>query len=113
MSKIGQKERETQNRLIRLFNKQLGYDYLGNWEDRPGNSNVEEALLRAWLSKKHDETTIKKILYELDRAKALGGAKNLYDANREVYSLLRYGVKVKPEVGEKPVTVWLIDWENP
>jgi len=26
--------------------------------------------------------------------------KTLYDANREVYSLLRYGVKVKPEAGE-------------
>jgi type I site-specific restriction-modification system R (restriction) subunit len=28
-------------------------------------------------------------------------------------SLLRYGVKVKPDVGEQTETVWLIDWENP
>jgi len=27
--------------------------------------------------------------------------------------LLRYGVKVKPEVGENTETVWLIDWKNP
>ncbi|MBL7039232.1 MAG: HsdR family type I site-specific deoxyribonuclease [Pirellulaceae bacterium] len=33
--------------------------------------------------------------------------------NREVYGLLRYGVKVRPDVGEQNVTVWLIDWENP
>jgi type I restriction enzyme R subunit len=37
----------------------------------------------------------------------------LYDRNRGVYELLRYGVKVKPEVGEHAETVWLIDWDNP
>jgi type I restriction enzyme, R subunit len=30
-----------------------------------------------------------------------------------VYGLLRYGVKVRPEVGEQKKTVWLIDWQNP
>jgi hypothetical protein len=93
MSKVGQKERETQNRLIRLFHEQLGYEYLGNWEERPENSNVEVERLRAWLKRRgHDERIIGKVLYELERAKALGGAKNLYDANREVYGLLRYSV---------------------
>jgi type I restriction enzyme R subunit len=29
-----------------------------------------------------------------------------------VYRLLRYGVKVKPGVGEQTVTVWLIDWQH-
>ena len=53
------------------------------------------------------------MLFELGKAAALGGSKTLYDANREVYGLLRYGVKVKPEVGEQNVTVWLIDWEKP
>src|SRR5664280_2863083 len=114
MSKVGQKERETQNRLIRLFHEQLGYEYLGNWEERPENSNVEEERLRAWLKRRgHDERIIGKVLYELERAKALGGAKNLYDANREVYGLLRYSVKVKPDVGEQHVNVWLVDWNNP
>ena len=45
MSNVGKKERVTQNRLIKLFREGLGYDYLGNWEERPGNSNVEEELL--------------------------------------------------------------------
>src|SRR5664280_2155627 len=83
-----------------------------NREDRPENSNVEEERLRAWLSKKYDENIIKKVLYELERAKALGGAKNLYDANREVYGLLRYGVKVKTDVGEQNVNEWLVEWNN-
>src|SRR5918992_5170845 len=53
------------------------------------------------------------VLFELGKAAALGGSKTLYDANREVHGLLRYGVKVRPEVGEQTVTVWLIDWNDP
>ena len=44
---------------------------------------------------------------------ALGGSKTFYDANKEVYGLFRYGVKVLPEMGEQHLTVWLIDWKNP
>ena len=49
MSEIGKVERETQNRVIQLFHNDLGYEYLGNWEDREGNSNIEEALLTEFL----------------------------------------------------------------
>ena len=31
----------------------------------------------------------------------MGGGHDLYEANREVYDLLRYGVKVKPGAGEQ------------
>ncbi|MBA2396886.1 MAG: restriction endonuclease subunit R, partial [Ktedonobacteraceae bacterium] len=58
MSTVGQKERATQNRVIRLL-KQLGYTYLGNWEDRPNNSNIEEVYLRAFLQRQgHDDNLI-------------------------------------------------------
>jgi type I restriction enzyme R subunit len=113
MSGVGKKERATQNRLIKLFQKQLGYTYLGNWAERD-NSNVEEDLLQSWLKRQgHDDKLIGKVFYELDKARALGGSKQLYDANHEVYGLLRYGVKVKPDLGEQNLTVWLIDWKNP
>ncbi len=113
MSKVGQKEILTQKHVIQLFEKELGYEYLGNWQDRAGNSNVEERLLSDWLKGQgHSDRIIAKVLYQLGQAKALGGSKTLYDANREVYSLLRYGVKVRPDVGEQFITVWLIDWEN-
>ena len=49
MSNIGQLERITQNRIIDLFQKELGYRYLGNWEERESNSNVEEEILSEWL----------------------------------------------------------------
>lgn len=52
MSKIGKPERVvTQNRVIALFRDVLDYDYLGDWEEREGNSNIEEALLSQWLTK--------------------------------------------------------------
>jgi len=41
MNNIGQIERETQNRIIKLFKEQLGYTYYGNWEEREKNSNIE------------------------------------------------------------------------
>src|SRR2546425_4019675 len=76
--------------------------------------NIEENLLRNWLAKRGvSKVLIKRALHQLDKAAALGEGKSLYDANRAVYSLLRYGVKVKEGAGEQYQTVWLIDWEHP
>ncbi len=114
MSTVGQREILTQRRVIQHFKDGLGYRYLGPWKDRAGNSNVEEALLRGWLSGRgHSDHVIGQVLRRLDQAKALSGSKTLYDANREVYGLLRYGVKVRPDAGEQNITVWLIDWGQP
>lgn len=116
MSSVGEKERRAQERAVAFFTDKdsLNYDYLGDWTERVGNDNVDEDLLRAWLSKRgHDGRTIDKTLRELDQARTLSGSKNLYDANRQVYGLLRYGVKVRPDIGEHHITVWLIDWKNP
>lgn len=41
MTGIGKPERETQERVIRLFAEELGYRFLGDWSERAGNSNVE------------------------------------------------------------------------
>ncbi|RJQ25600.1 type I restriction endonuclease subunit R, partial [Candidatus Parcubacteria bacterium] len=113
MSTIGQKERLTQNRIIRLFQDNLKYDYLGNWEKDRENHNIEEHYLRAfWKKKRVNETLANKALYELNKV-AGDQTKSLYDVNKEVYGLLRYGVKVKEEAGENSKTVMLIDWEHP
>ena len=83
-------------------NEQLDYDYLGNWEYRDGNSNVEVSLLEQNLrARGYDDNLITRALDQLSRAKAVGGSQNLYEANRAVYDLLRYGVKVRPGVGEQ------------
>ena len=114
MSTVGEREIRTQQRVVAFFQEALGYAYLGDWKDRDGNSNIEKTLLTDWLTRQgHSDKIITKVLFELGKAAALGGSKTLYDANREVYGLLRYGVKVQPDAGEQNVTVWLIDWANP
>jgi type I restriction enzyme, R subunit len=50
MTDVGQIERNTQNRIVKLIVERLGYDYLGDWQDRDGNSNVEEEYLRTFLN---------------------------------------------------------------
>ncbi|MDZ7758250.1 hypothetical protein [Rhodohalobacter sp.] len=51
MTDVGQIERNTQNRVVKLFRDRLKYDYLGDWQYREGTSNVEEAQLRPFLEK--------------------------------------------------------------
>ncbi len=110
---VGQIERKTQNRVVALVQKELSYRYLGNWEEREGNSNIEEEILAAYLTKKrYSQNLIGKALYELGKV-ANDQSKTLFDVNKEVYTLLRYGVNVQPEMGQNKETVWLIDWKNP
>lgn len=115
MSDVGQRERATQNRVVKLFRDTLEYEYLGDWHDREElNSNIEKPLLEKFLAGRGvSDVLVKRTFRELEHAAALGDGKHLYDANKEVYSLLRYGVKVKEGAGEQNQTVWLIDWENP
>ena len=94
MTVIGQSERATQNRIIRLFSDQLNWRYLGDRHDRAGNSNVEEDLLVENLKARgHSDALIARALRTLREA-AHHPQHALYDANKAVYSLLRYGVKV-------------------
>ena len=114
MSVVGELETLAQQRVAEFFRNTLGYAYLGDWSSRPDNSNVEREFLADWLRHQgHGDKIIDKVLHQLEKAVALGGSKTLYDANKEVYGLFRYGVKVLPEVGEQHLTVWLIDWKNP
>lgn len=114
MSDVGQIERKAQDRVVKLFRDQLGYENLGNWEYREGNSNVEADLLAQNLrARGYDDNLITRTLDQLGKAASVGAGHDLYEANRDVYQLLRYGVKVKPGVGEQTETVWLIDWANP
>ena len=50
MKGIGKPERVTQNRVIALFRDELKYRYLGDWTDRPDNSNIEEKLVDEYLT---------------------------------------------------------------
>ncbi|OGG49375.1 restriction endonuclease subunit R [Candidatus Kaiserbacteria bacterium RIFCSPHIGHO2_02_FULL_54_11b] len=111
--RVGQIERRTQNRIVGLLRNELGYDYLGNWEERDDNSNVEEEYLRAFLTRSgHEDALIDRAIADLKKA-AGNQTKILYDINKEVYGLLRYGVKVRVGGSENHRTVSLVDWDNP
>ena len=112
MSDVGQRERETQDRVLQLL-RQLGYDYLGNWKDRVGTSNIEvELLTRNLRARGYEDVLINKAVAQLGKAAAIGAGRDLYEANYAVYDLLRYGAKVARGVGESHETVNFIDWDD-
>ena len=111
MPQINPHEIATQKRIIQLF-QNLGYTFYGNWEERENNLNIEEKYLREYLAAQgYSPSLIDKAVSE---TLALAGtnAGNLYDRNKNFYALLRYGAKVKEEIGENFQTVQLIDWQN-
>jgi len=113
MSNVGQIEKATQQRVVKLFQEKLGYDYLGNKIDGVDNRNINTNLARSFLKKQgYDDALITKALHQFSKV-AGDQTKSLYDTNKAVYELLRYGVKVKAEIGENTQTVWLIDWKHP
>ncbi len=111
---VGDVERVTQNRVVKFFQDVLDYEYLGNWEKYRENSNLEEAYLLKFLTEKqgHEEIIAKKAIAELEKV-ATDQQKSLYDINKEVYSLLRYGTEVVENPGSPSEHVHFIDWKNP
>ncbi|MCK4259332.1 MAG: HsdR family type I site-specific deoxyribonuclease [Halanaerobiales bacterium] len=113
MSTVGQKERETQNRVTKLFKEKLGYTYLGKWHDGENNQNIEEEYLRKYLHRKgYSDDLINRAVDQLVKASS-NQIDKLYYVNKEVYSLLRYGANVKEDIGENKQTVCFINWKEP
>ncbi|MBE2254340.1 MAG: type I restriction endonuclease subunit R [Myxococcus sp.] len=118
MSAVGQIEKKTQARVRKLFCDDLKYEYLGDRSESE-NRNVETARLEDFLMKyqgfierEDGDVLVRRAIAEFVKA-AENTSLSLYDRNRAVYGLLRYGVKVKGEVGTNTETVWLIDWKTP
>ena len=84
MTAVGQPERATQNRVVALFRDELRYRYLGDWTDRDGNSNIEEGLLSAYLTKRrYTPAQISVALHKL-RTEADNHSRALYGNNQAV-----------------------------
>ena len=67
---VGQREKATQKRVIKLFVQELGYTYLGDFTERK-NSNIETELLTKFLTRKgYSPVLISRALKELQDAAA-------------------------------------------
>jgi len=112
MSNIDQKEKATQNRVIKVFVDKLHYTYLGDLHDSE-NSNIMQERLYAYLTGKggYSDKLACRAIDELVRT-AGNLQHGLYDANKEVYRLLKYGAKVAEEAGEAPKTVFFLNFSD-
>jgi type I restriction enzyme R subunit len=116
MTNIGEAEIKTQKHVVDLFSDKsiLGYEYYGDLRYQI-NTNVMAEKLIGWLTSKRggslDAGISAKAVYALIRT-AGNLQQGLYKANHDVYSLLKYGAKVKRNPGEPEQTVYFIDWEH-
>ncbi|MEW6183595.1 MAG: type I restriction endonuclease subunit R [Bacillota bacterium] len=113
MATIGEAERTAQNHVISLFRNQtlLGYEYYGNRKAYQ-NSNIETDKLMVFLLRQgYSDVLARRAVEELRKA-ADNLQSGLYATNKAVYSLLKYGAKVRENPGEAEKTVFFIDWAH-
>jgi type I restriction enzyme, R subunit len=113
MTSIGNPERTTQARVIQLFCDELDYEYLWDGTDRLRNSHIEDELLAAHLALSgYSQAQISAALHKL-HLEADNPNRTLYQNNKAVYGLLRYGVSVKTAAGASHKLVKFINWHEP
>jgi len=112
MSKIGDSERITQNRIVKFFKNKLNYNYLGNLQ-YGDNKNIFPDKLLKYLRGKGFSEKLSNSAIELLIKTSTNLQHGLYDANKKVYSLLKYGAKVFEKACENEKTVFFIDFDHP
>lgn len=110
-------ERASQNRVVELFTSparpdNMGYDYLGDWQKKDVNRNIELDLLKKNLSRRgYTDAQISAAIVQLQTAADTTGT-TLYQANLKTYHLLRYPIPVKTSVDKPHENISIIDWDN-
>lgn len=111
---IDKPERLTQDKVIKFFNNPhyLNYKYIGNLADKE-NSNIRpDTFIKFLQLKNYSEDIIKKAYIKIKEYSTCE-PQNLYSANKKFYEILRYGLKDIYDENNKPITIQIIDWDNP
>lgn len=112
MAKSLHPERETQNRIVKFFEKELGYKYLCNLGDEE-NFNIRWGDWKKFLSDSGYSVPFVESLQN-EFFKTLNDfSKSPYHTNKEVYRILKYGLKLAEFPGAAPKTVYFINWDEP
>lgn len=119
-----QRERDYQNILVKRFQQELGYDYLGNWQYAKGatvnnngqaNSPIFDDEVRRFLEEQgRTEMQIEDVLLQLKGKARLGDPKmsSLVQCNTDLYDTLIMGIKSRPAPEATHEDVMLFDFEN-
>lgn len=120
-----QKEREYQNALVKRFQEELGYTYLGNWQYAKGanvnnmgvaNSPILDDEVRSFLKEQgRTEMQIEDVLVKLKDKARLGDSKmsSLIQCNTDLYDTLIMDIKSQPSPEENHEDVMFFDFDHP
>lgn len=120
-----QKERDYQNALVKRFQEELGYTYLGNWQYAKGatvnnmgvaNSPILDDEIRSFLKEQgRTEMQIEDVLVKLKDKARLGDSKmsSLIKCNTDLYDTLIMGIKSQPSPEENHEDVMFFDFDHP
>ena len=120
-----QKEREYQNALVKRFQEELGYTYLGNWQYAKGanvnnmgvaNSPILNDEVRSFLKEQgRTKMQIEDVLVKLKDKARLGDSKmsSLIQCNTDLYDTLTMGIKSQPSPEENHEDVMFFDFDHP
>lgn len=120
-----QREREYQNTLVKRFQEELGYEYLGSFQYAKGasvnaagkvNSPILDDEVRAFLKKQgRTAMQIEDVLTQLKSKARLGDPKmgSLMQCNNDVYETLMMGIKSQPSPDQTHEDVMLFDFVTP
>lgn len=119
-----QKERDYQNILVKRFQEELEYDYLGNWQYAQGatvncegkaNSPILDNEVRRFLREQgRTEMQIEDVLLKLKNKARLGDAKigRLVQCSNELYEVLISGIQSQPKPEAPHEDVMFFDFNN-
>ncbi len=105
------RERILQNNVKSWLINDLGYTFLGNLSDQSNECIKEELLVKNLKKRGYKQEQINAAVYEL-RNLATNQVDSLYNINKEIYSLLRYGKQGVKDNNNNRQTVHYIDWDN-